>query len=286
VVNTQTHFHLDPAATPLLATTAAGAVAWKENHRPYGDKLNYQAAAASNTIGFAGKPFDNATGLSYMGARYYNPILGRFTGIDPVGFTEANLHSHNRYTYANNNPFKFVDPDGRSPVAIAFIGAIGISLAAQDAYNGYQSGGWTGVANSLATTAAFTVAFGIVGNATVAGVQAAKSALTVSKSVAVEAAPVSINAAQQQNIGRFVGKHAADVKDSLTIQGLPNGSVAAQITVPGKVPGSKAVYEKQVTIEGTTYQSTKTTYDPKGDIVHSKDKAPQISEMINSAVKE
>jgi RHS repeat-associated protein len=108
-----THFHLDPAATPLLATTAAGTVAWKENHRPYGDKLNYQAAAASNTIGYAGKPFDNATGLSYMGARYYNPVLGRFTGIDPVGFTEANIHSHNRYTYANNNPYKFVDPDGR-----------------------------------------------------------------------------------------------------------------------------------------------------------------------------
>jgi RHS repeat-associated protein len=213
-----THFHLDPAATPLLATTAAGAVAWKENHRPYGDKLNYQAAAASNTIGYAGKPFDNATGLSYMGARYYNPVLGRFTGIDPVGFTEANLHSHNRYTYANNNPFKFVDPDGRNPVAIAFIGAIGISLAAQDAYNGYQSGGWPGVANSLATTTAFTVAFGIVGNATVAGVQAVKSALAVSSTIAKEAAPaMTTRVGRHMSPAEFEAMSASGkVQESLT----------------------------------------------------------------------
>ena len=57
---TQTYFHLDPAATPLLATTGAGTVAWKENHRPYGDKLNNPANASSNTIGYAGKPYDNA----------------------------------------------------------------------------------------------------------------------------------------------------------------------------------------------------------------------------------
>ncbi len=67
-----------------------------------------------------------------MGARYYHPTLGRFTGIDPVGFTQANLHSHNRYTYANNNPYKFVDPDGRVavPVATGLIG-FGIDVAAQ-----------------------------------------------------------------------------------------------------------------------------------------------------------
>ena len=59
------------------------------------------------------KPFDNQTGLSYMGARYYDPVIGRFMGVDPVGFQENNIHSFNRYAYANNNPYKFVDPDGR-----------------------------------------------------------------------------------------------------------------------------------------------------------------------------
>ncbi len=53
-----------------------------------------------------------------MGARYYNPALGRFMAMDPVGFQEGNIHSHNRYTYANNNPYKFVDPDGREAEGI------------------------------------------------------------------------------------------------------------------------------------------------------------------------
>jgi RHS repeat-associated protein len=120
-----TYFHLDPAGTPLMATNEAGAVVWKETYLPYGEKHQPSIAGGTNTIGYAGKPYDNATGLSYMGARYYNPTLGRFTGIDPVGFNPDNLHSHNRYAYANNNPYKYVDPDGR----VAFLAAIPPALA-------------------------------------------------------------------------------------------------------------------------------------------------------------
>ena len=45
-----------------------------------------------------------------------------------------------------------------------------------------------------------------------------------------------------------------------------------QATSPGKVTGSKAVYEKQIDATGKTTQYTKTTYDPEGNIVHIKDK--------------
>jgi len=51
--------------------------------------------------------------LVYMQARYYDPAMGRFLSIDPVGFTESNPQSFNRYAYANNNPHRYVDPDGR-----------------------------------------------------------------------------------------------------------------------------------------------------------------------------
>ena len=129
---TVTYFHNDAAGTPLLATDAAGAVVWKETYQPYGGKLNNQAAASGNRIGFAGKPFDNASGLSYAGARYYDPVLGRFMGIDPAAVEPGSVHGFNRYAYANNNPHKYVDPDGRSPLDVAFlvydIGKLGVAI--------------------------------------------------------------------------------------------------------------------------------------------------------------
>jgi uncharacterized protein RhaS with RHS repeats len=48
-----------------------------------------------------------------MQQRYYDPVAGRFLSIDPVT-TDANTgSSFNRYFYANNSPYKYVDPDGR-----------------------------------------------------------------------------------------------------------------------------------------------------------------------------
>ena len=122
-----TYFHNDVSGTPMLATNASGNVVWKETYQPYGNRINNQAAATSNNkLWFTGKPHDANTGLSYMGARYYDPVIGRFMGVDPVDFQEENIHSFNRYAYANNNPYKFVDPDGRIPIpaAIAAIGAV------------------------------------------------------------------------------------------------------------------------------------------------------------------
>lgn len=110
---TVTYFHNDIAGTPLLATNAAGAVVWKENYLPYGFRQVADPASGGNKLWFTGKAYDPDTQLSYMGARYYMPLLGRFTGIDPVEIVPEQPQSLNRYAYANNNPYKYVDPDGR-----------------------------------------------------------------------------------------------------------------------------------------------------------------------------
>jgi RHS repeat-associated protein len=48
----------------------------------------------------------------YMQQRYYEPLAGRFLSVDPV-VTNANTGAmFNRYDYAMNNPYKYVDPDG------------------------------------------------------------------------------------------------------------------------------------------------------------------------------
>ncbi|EMO88930.1 hypothetical protein LEP1GSC024_0866 [Leptospira noguchii str. 2001034031] len=82
----------------------------------------------------------------------------------------------------------------------------------------------------------------------------------------------SPNLTQQKNIDRFKDKIPANSKDNINLHKLPNGGIAAQATSPGKTPGWKAVYEKQIDINGKTQQYTKTTYQPNGSIEHVKDK--------------
>ena len=53
-----------------------------------------------------------------MQARYYDPVIGRFYSNDPVDAVahlsrQGGIHGFNRYAYANNNPYKYIDPDGR-----------------------------------------------------------------------------------------------------------------------------------------------------------------------------
>ena len=108
----------DFAGSPLAATDTAGNIVWKENYGPYGERLVGQTAAADNRQWFHGKAADADTGLQYFGARYYDPVLGRFMGVDPVGFQEDNIHSFNKYAYGNNNPYRYIDPDGRIPVLV------------------------------------------------------------------------------------------------------------------------------------------------------------------------
>ena len=50
--------------------------------------------------------------MYYFGARYYDPLTGRFTTRDTVYGSLSDPQSQNRYVYCRNNPQKFVDPDG------------------------------------------------------------------------------------------------------------------------------------------------------------------------------
>jgi RHS repeat-associated protein len=63
--------------------------------------------------GFTGHMTDAATTLSYMQQRYYDSTAMRFLSVDPVAVSTTDGSNFNRYWYANNNPYKYVDPDGR-----------------------------------------------------------------------------------------------------------------------------------------------------------------------------
>ncbi len=53
-----------------------------------------------------------------MQARYYDPVIGRFYSNDPHDaaffISQGKIQGFNRYDYAANNPYRYVDPDGKN----------------------------------------------------------------------------------------------------------------------------------------------------------------------------
>lgn len=63
--------------------------------------------SVENRFRFAGEQYDQITGQYYLRARFYNPVIGRFTQEDTYYGDGLNL-----YTYCDNNPVRYVDPSG------------------------------------------------------------------------------------------------------------------------------------------------------------------------------
>ncbi|WP_405393599.1 RHS repeat-associated core domain-containing protein [Microbispora hainanensis] len=102
----------DQHGTSSLAVDAAGQAISKRFTTPFGAPRGDTVGGAwPDDKGFLGKPADAATGLTYVGARMYDPVVGRFLSVDPVLSTDQ-AQSLNGYSYGNNNPATFSDPTG------------------------------------------------------------------------------------------------------------------------------------------------------------------------------
>jgi RHS repeat-associated protein len=65
----------------------------------------------TNRWKFTGKELDEETGLYYFGARFYNPVTSLWLSVDPL--VEK---TKDAYGYCYQNPIRFIDPDGKSPM--------------------------------------------------------------------------------------------------------------------------------------------------------------------------
>ena len=78
-------------------------------------KRRSSTATIRNPFRYTGQQLDSETALYYFRARYYAPELGIFISKDPV------YSPRSPYVYAENNPTKYVDPDGKSAVLAVVI---------------------------------------------------------------------------------------------------------------------------------------------------------------------
>ena len=108
-------------------TDGSGAPVAHRLFRPYGEE-RYHEGTLPTDFGFTAQREDEATGLLFMHARYYDARLGRFVSADTVVPQPGEPQNLNRYTYAANSPMMYVDPSGHFVIlpilAVAAVGGL------------------------------------------------------------------------------------------------------------------------------------------------------------------
>lgn len=107
------YLHADHLNTPRWATDDQKITVWKWESDVFGS-----SAADSDPDGdqeltkiilrFPGQYIDDESGLYYNYSRYYSPVSGRYTAVDPIGLSGGN----NTYSYVNNSPAGLSDRYG------------------------------------------------------------------------------------------------------------------------------------------------------------------------------
>lgn len=75
----------------------------------------------------------------------------------------------------------------------------------------------------------------------------------------------------QNSVKKFF-KGSSNNYNSYSVSQNTDGTYTIKMINPGRVPGSKAVYNKIVDSSGKTLKVFKDTFDPEGKLVHRKEK--------------
>jgi len=100
-------FKVSHTKSPVVSTS---------DYYPYGLSFNEYIRENSllNNYKYNGKELQDELNLGLYDyiARQYDPVLGRFTSVDPAADL---MRRHSPYNYAFDNPLRFIDPDGMVP---------------------------------------------------------------------------------------------------------------------------------------------------------------------------
>ncbi len=121
------YFHSDNIGSSVVVSDAQGHESSALTYMPFGAVDNANSSGKDDfRPKFSNKELDQPTGLYYFGARYQNPVIGRFLQPDPKNqFTSP-------YSYAGNDPLTLVDPNGEEIITAVIIAStvIGATIGA------------------------------------------------------------------------------------------------------------------------------------------------------------
>ena len=243
----------DQRGSVILTLDRAGNLLLHEAFSPYGEAIadetggGMQETPPPALYRFAGREYDRATGLCYLGARYYSPEDGRMITPDDAAYAfPGGLSGLNLYAYCLDNPETFEDVSGNFPswiraaghflssvctvsgaVGGAVTAALGVSLGWY--FNAIEPFRATAVAAFSGAAGAFISAGGSVGDRLIsAAVTGAEAGLYTA----------AINYGKEALFRRFPGlarEHPAAAGYAVT------GINAAAFVFTGNVPGGMTV---------------------------------------------
>ncbi len=105
------YYHPDGLGSTVALTNESGVVSASMLYDAWGN-LRAAGGTAPGKYQFTGAELDSTTGLYHMGARFYDPTVGRWLSEDPVQNQSFNPLSLNFYAYVLGNPTRLTDPTG------------------------------------------------------------------------------------------------------------------------------------------------------------------------------
>ena len=106
-------YHTDRLGSIRAVSDATGAVIATYRTDEFGVPTSSTGSVGS-PFRYTGEPLD-ASGLTYLRARHYDPSIGRFMTRDTWAGGGASPLSLNRFSYVENNPLSLADPSGLKP---------------------------------------------------------------------------------------------------------------------------------------------------------------------------
>jgi len=162
-------------------------------YSPLGDLTSPDGASASPLCDYlyTGQELDRETGLYNYKARFYDPDLGRFYGVDPAEqFTSP-------YLYANGDPIGHSDPEGTFAVTTAiFVGGLALFGAW---WGGFKSNDFEpnplewdwGAPDTYLDIAFSALSFGLAGGAAAVATRAVKGVVTTRQAMKIAAKKIA-----------------------------------------------------------------------------------------------
>ncbi|MEO3780224.1 SpvB/TcaC N-terminal domain-containing protein [Micromonospora sp. B11E3] len=245
IENRQYYAHGDHLGSTGFVTDTRGGLAEHLQYFPGGETWVSEHPSQPVPQQYTGKELDPETNLYYYGARYYDPRTQVWQTPDPAlesyldGAPNGGVHSPANlalYTYAQNNPVRLTDPDGRW-VHIAVGAGVGALIGAGiEGYRQYKAGEFSalrlaGAAGGGAVAGGLGAATlgASAGGAALGGSVLARTAVTVGGGAASGAAGGAAGGATEALItGGDVGQAAKDGAVSGAIGGAA-GAVAAKV---------------------------------------------------------